>query len=474
MSHVAVVGAGIAGLTAAYSAVQAGHRVTVLEAANRPGGAVQPLGFNLPEGQLVVDAGAEAYASRSQLLAQLVEDLGLADQLVRPNPAGSWLYLPEIGAVPAPKLGMWGIPADPHAPEVVAALGAEHAARAAQDFELPMHFWEAKRAAGQTITIGELVTDRFGPAVLERLVAPVVAGVHSAHPDDVNVDKVAPGLVDKAIQLGSVAKAVSDMRSAAPPGAAVQTLRGGMQRLATALADYVQAHGELRCNTAVAELDTTAKTLVTGHGERIRADHIVLAVSAPAAHDLLSETIQLPKRPQFGAGVGLVTMILDAPALDDHPRGTGMLVSPAVTQVQAKAATHVTAKWQWAQQAAGSQAPHRHVLRLSYGRTTDPIGGSAAGHDTPDAQLVEYALADAATMFGLESEDLTQRLMATRVVRWREPMPLITADNSAAITAIENAIRATDWLHVTGAWFAGTGLAAITQHASAIPIYQLQ
>src|SRR5699024_5335548 len=86
MSHVVVVGAGIAGLTAAYSAVKAGHRVTVLEASSRAGGAVQPLRFSLPEVELVVDAGAEAYASRSDLIGQMVEDLGLADQLVRPNP----------------------------------------------------------------------------------------------------------------------------------------------------------------------------------------------------------------------------------------------------------------------------------------------------------------------------------------------------------------------------------------------------
>src|SRR5690625_2703246 len=265
MSHVVVVGAGIAGLTAAYSAVKAGHRVTVLEASSRAGGAVQPLRFSLPEGELVVDAGAEAYASRSDLIGQMIEDLGLADQLVRPNPAGSWLYLPEIGAVPAPKLGMWGIPANPQAAEVVAALGAEHAARTAQHIEIPMHTSAPKRPTGQPITFRDLVTYRYAPAVLDSPVAPVVARVHSAHPNAVNIEKVAPGLIDKAIQLGSVAKAVSDLRSSAPPGAAVQTLCGGMQRLVTALVDYVQAHGDLRCNTAVAALEATAKTLVTQH-----------------------------------------------------------------------------------------------------------------------------------------------------------------------------------------------------------------
>src|SRR5699024_4437606 len=190
--------------------------------------------------------------------------------------------------------------------------------------------------------------------------------------------------------------------------------------------------------------------------------------------DLLSGIIQLPKRPQLGAGVGLVMMVLDAPALDEYPRGTGMLVSPPVTQTQAKEASHVTAKRQSAHPAAHAHEPHPRLLRRTYARTTVPIGGTAVGHDNPDARLVDYALNDAAAMFGLAPEDLTQQLKATGVVRWREPMPLITADNTAAITAIEDAAQATDWLDVTGAWFAGTELAAITQHASSIPIHQLQ
>ena len=122
MAHIVVVGAGYAGLVAAYSAVQAGHSVTVLEAAPTAGGAIQPLTFDLPEGPLTVDAGAEAYAARSQLVGELTARTGPRRDLVSPEPAGSWLYLPEVGAVPAPKVGMWGIPGHPSAPEVIQAL----------------------------------------------------------------------------------------------------------------------------------------------------------------------------------------------------------------------------------------------------------------------------------------------------------------------------------------------------------------
>ena len=474
MAHVVVVGAGIAGLTAAYAAVRAGHAVTVLEAAPMAGGAIQPLTFHLPEGPLTVDAGAEAYASRSKLVGELIEELGLGDDLVTPNPDGSWLYLPEIGAVQAPKLGMWGIPGDPTAPEVVHAIGPSAAARAAQEFTLPMDTWADRRATGEPITVGALVADRFGPTVLERLVAPVVAGVHSADPHDVDIDTIAPGLLDAAIRHGSVAAAIAKLRAAAPPGAAVKTLTGGMHRLIDALVNYLHAHATVRFNTNVTALQADTKSVLTADGERIGADHIVLAVNGPAAYDLVAPLGQLTERPATGAGVALAVLVLDEPLLDARPRGTGMLVSPAAQSVAAKAATHVTAKWEWAQQSANALAEHRHVLRLSYGRITDLTDGTAPGHRTPDDELRQLAVADAAAMFGLSQEQLTDALRAFSVVRWRDEMPLTTPENQQKLAAITQAAEATDWLHVTGAWFAGTGLAAITQQATGLQFYPPQ
>src|SRR5699024_11445378 len=141
MSHVVVVGAGMAGLIAGYAAIKAGHSVTVVEATSQPGGAVQSEVLETSQGLIGIDAGAEAYASRSTVIDELLEDLGLANEIVPPNTAGSWLYLPDVGAVPAPRLGMWGIPVDPQAKEVVAALGTKAAARAAQDIDTPIEAW---------------------------------------------------------------------------------------------------------------------------------------------------------------------------------------------------------------------------------------------------------------------------------------------------------------------------------------------
>lgn len=479
MTHVVIVGAGMAGLIAGYSAIKAGHTVTVLEATSQSGGAVQAEHLELPEGSLRIDVGAEAYAARSTELDELLEDLGLADDIVAPNPAGSWLYLPDIGAVPAPRVGMWGIPADPRAHEVVAALGAEGAARAAQDLQAPMDSWAKRRTAGDPITVGELVADRFGPVVVQRLVAPVVAGVHSADPYDVDIDKIAPGLVDKAIEHGSVAKAIAEMRAAVPPGAAVKSLRGGMQKFVDALVAYVQAHGRLEFGAKAVALDIQTRTVVTDVQQRVQGDHIVLAVDAPTAHDLLSTVTQqqrpeLPARPAFGAGVALVIMAVDCQALDAQPRGTGILVSPNVTDVAAKAATHVTAKWQWARDDAQELKKHRHIVRLSYGRVTDPADGSAPGHDTAEQELLRLARKDLSRMFDVAEEDIGDNLSQVAIIRWRTSMPLTTPENSRRIAGLQEAVQDIDGLHLTGAWFAGTGLAAIAHHSLALSFNPLQ
>ncbi len=54
---VIIIGAGLAGLAAAYELTQAGHDVTILEAQTRPGGRVHTLRDNFAEG-LYAEAGA--------------------------------------------------------------------------------------------------------------------------------------------------------------------------------------------------------------------------------------------------------------------------------------------------------------------------------------------------------------------------------------------------------------------------------
>ena len=76
--HVAVVGGGVAGLTAALELADLGARVTLLEGSTRFGGQVS----TIRAGQFVVEEGAEGFIARSEAVPALCRRLGLGDELV--------------------------------------------------------------------------------------------------------------------------------------------------------------------------------------------------------------------------------------------------------------------------------------------------------------------------------------------------------------------------------------------------------
>lgn len=519
--RVAVVGGGIAGLIAAWDLARAGAAVQIFEAGDRLGGAI---GAHVMGG-VAYDAGAEAFATRSPVVPKLLQELGLDEQVVSPQHNAAWLQLPDLAA-PLPATGILGIPADPMAPDVVAILGAAQARRAAEDLTTSMQSWAeaAETRAGQ-ITLGEVVRDRMGQAVLDRLVTPIVSGVHSADPDDLDMNNAAPGLFDAMLREGSLARAVALVKSKAPPGSAVNSLYGGLNRLVGALEEELLRLGaEIRLNTPVTDL----AALAAGTGPRAdqgtglgtgpevgqgadRPDHVILALDAPSAVQLVSGLVDLDGldltgltpagvpvtgaqaessmttatqtagAPDAGRGVALVSMILDAPELDEHPRGTGVLVAPQVDAVAAKAMTHISSKWEWADTAVThAHGPGHHVVRLSYGRVGQ-THQDALGAESSDEQLLAAATADVGALFGLPIEP--EQILETSVIRWRKALPQTSAGHAERIAALRERLAQTSetdaegagadagdarpGIHLIGAWFAGTGLARVVPDARA-------
>uniref|UniRef100_UPI0020285150 FAD-dependent oxidoreductase n=1 Tax=Actinotalea sp. C106 TaxID=2908644 RepID=UPI0020285150 len=84
---VVVVGGGVAGLVTARDLAIAGREVVLLEARDRPGGCI---GVHEVDG-LRLDAGAESYATRSPAVPRLIEELGLAEDVVLPAGGAAWV-----------------------------------------------------------------------------------------------------------------------------------------------------------------------------------------------------------------------------------------------------------------------------------------------------------------------------------------------------------------------------------------------
>nr|WP_217509028.1 protoporphyrinogen oxidase [Pseudarthrobacter sp. C4D7] len=463
-----VVGGGISGLVSARELAAAGYDVTVLEAGAAWGGCV---GSHTVAG-LTLDSGAESFATRSDAVARLCTELGLGGKIVPPRPGGAWVQLPD-GPRELPRTGVLGIPANPWDPEVRRTLGILGSLRASLDRLLP-----ASIGGGSGVSsVAALVRARMGSRVLERLVSPVVGGVHSADPGLLDVDMVAPGLRAGLREHGSLAAAVSAQRRGSgaaagqptagqpePPnkpakaGSAVAGLEGGMHTLVGALVADLQRRGvALLLDTAATSVSRTPEGWrVDTAGRVFHAALLVVAVEGPAAVELLETAVPAiaGKKPGSGPDVKLVTLVLDKPDLDSRPRGTGVLVAPQTAGIQAKALTHATGKWDWLAVAAG---PGRHVVRLSYGRV-DGASAQPTGPQTDD-ELFAASLDDASVLLGVRIT--AADVLGWDVVRWRGALPFAAVGHRARAAGIRQACSAAGGLAVVGGWVAGNGLAAV-------------
>ncbi|MGP5362098.1 protoporphyrinogen/coproporphyrinogen oxidase [Brachybacterium tyrofermentans] len=480
-----VVGGGLAGLLAARRHQRAGHRVVLLEAGNPVGGAIADVRIARdpddgststdPAAQLVLNAGAEAYSIGSGAVDALVAELGLAEQVVSPREGLSSRVVSAAGVHRAPGGSLLGIPGRPLAADVRAVLGLRGALRASLERLLP-----ASVGARPGATVAEVVRTRLGAAVLERLVAPVVGGVHSADPATLEFAAASPQLSAGLAEHGSLVTAVRRLRgrSTGSAGTRVHTLAPSLGALPAALLEQFLAAGGIVRTSVVATAvlrGATGWQVRTAAGETLEADRLVLACPPDTAHDLLTAkpgeqqagaigavariASAIPQTPS--APVRLVVLVLDAPPLDSFPSGTGALVAPGTAGVRAKALTHASAKWAHVQRAAREAFPSAaspHVVRLSFGRP---------GEELPDpAGIVDLALADASRILGVALP--REQLLAARVIDWDRAMRQPRPGHRAALDALTAVLGEEPSLELVGSWRAGTGIDAIVRADAAL------
>lgn len=357
MTDVVVVGGGVAGLVAARDLAKGGAHVVLVEGSGVLGGMVR----RHTVAGLDLDMAADSFATRNDAVGRLAIELGLGNEVTTPDPRGAWLMTRDGRTSPIPQTGLLGIPGSPMAADVLAVVGQKAALRAQMDSLLP------SLVGSKAPSLGELVRKRMGEQVLDDLVVPIVAGVHSTHPDDLDPDRVAPGLRAALLREGSLARAVLALRARATAGSAVQGIRGGTVRLVDELvADMETYRVDVRLHTRATAIEEHAVEVRTDDGEteRLVAEHVLASTADPAR-------TAGPVR----TGIELVTLVVDQHELDAAPRGTGMLVHPDAPGVRAKAITHATVKWPWLAEAAGG----RHVLRLSYATTDAGVAATTPG-----------------------------------------------------------------------------------------------
>nr|TKW05124.1 hypothetical protein SEVIR_7G155600v2 [Setaria viridis] len=256
---VAVIGAGVSGLAAAYRLRKSGVNVTVFEAADRAGGKIR----TNSEAGFLWDEGANTMTEGELEVSRLIDDLGLQDRQQYPNSQHK-RYIVKDGAPALLALFL--------EPFLYKKSNTRNSGKVSDE-----HLSES---------VGSFFERHFGREVVDYLIDPFVAGTSAGDPESLSIRHAFPALwnlerkyhsiivgaiLSKLTAKGDPVKTGSDLSGKRRNRRASFSFHGGMQSLINALHNEV-GDDNVKLGTEVLSLACTFDGLPSTGGWSISVD----------------------------------------------------------------------------------------------------------------------------------------------------------------------------------------------------------
>ncbi len=434
--HLVVVGGGITGLAAAFTASRTpGIDVTLLEARPEVGGKIGTISLR----DARIELSADSFLPRDDVALQLCRDIGIGGELVSPADFGAWIYLKgRTHRFPAGTV--LGFPASLRSLATTTLLSPAGKLRAAAEL-LARH-----TLSGPDVSVGEFARARLGAEVLERMIDPILAGTRAGSVDEMSLAAAIAPVDHAARNHHSVIAGLRRARRAS--GAAAPRFyapEAGMHRIVEALEEAMPAV-HLRRDTRVRSVSKTrgAFEVDTATGS-VPADAVIVATPAHVTAALLE-----PISPEAAEGLrtiehtstAVINLLFPAGGIGLLPSGSGLLV-PSSEGMTISGCTWFSSKW------PALAAPGGTVtIRCFVGRDR-----RESSLNLSDADLQGVALRELSRITSVHSDPL-----ASHTTRWDQGMPRYTVGHLQRVTAIERALAETPGIAVAGASYRGSGI----------------
>jgi oxygen-dependent protoporphyrinogen oxidase len=449
--RVAIVGGGIAGLSAAYEFEQAqlaGSPVEyeLFEASARVGGVIAS---EIVDGT-VIELGPDSFLTEKPAALELCRELGLEAEFVSSNDTQRRTYILVRNRLVALPDGLMFLVPTKLLPTLFTPLFSLWT-KVRMVVEL---LYSPRRPTGDESVAG-LVARHYGRQVVERLADPLLSGIYGGDAAHLSAEAVLPRLVEMEAKYGSLTRGMLAGMGARRPANGTEaskpiftTLRLGLQQLVDALAGRLDP-ARLRLNSAVLGVDRVANGStqgwsVRGADDAQAFDAVIVATPAWAAAEMLKsvdgELSEALGQVPYSSSI-TVNLVYDGEDLDPLPPGFGFLV-PATEGRAILACTFIHRKF------PGRTAPGKTVLRVFLGgvRNAELLRES-------DEELEERVRGE---LFQILQISAVPELV--KVQRWPRAMAQYAVGHKARQRRIQGRLAELPGLYLAGNAYDGIGI----------------
>ena len=435
---VAVVGGGIAGLSAAYELHRRGVRFRLLEASDRVGGVILTEHID----GFIIDAGPDALLVQKPAAIELCQELGLGSRL-QPTLEPRTAYILRHGTLhPLPEASVLGIPTRLGPFATTRLFSTMGKLRFGLDLVLP------PRRLGPTDdeSIASFFGRRFGQEAVRYLAEPLLATIHAGDVDRLSMRALFPQLLAAEQRGGSLIREFRRLRARPSPDGMFRSLPGGIGELATALTAALPADRISR-RAPVTAIVGDGPFVIDAGSASVTAAALILAVPAPAAAVLLEPrdaALAASCRTIPHASTATVALTYSRANIRHPLRGSGFVVPRVEPDVSIIAGSWVSSKW------PGRAPDGKVLLRAFIGGTRDP---DALDRRPDDTALAAPAHRDLARLLGIQGPP-----EISRVYRWINRSPQHEVGHAHRLEAIDTHLRRWPGLFVTGSSYRSVGI----------------
>jgi protoporphyrinogen/coproporphyrinogen III oxidase len=190
MKRVAIIGAGITGLTTAFYLQRNGVPVTVYETSGRAGGVIQ----SIRKDGFLAESGPNTILETSPEIPRLITELNLESRRLYTHVEAKARFVVR-GQRPI------AMPSSPPAIITSPLLSARAKLALVRELFVP------RRQDGKEESVAEFVTRRLNREFLDRLVDALVGGVYAGDPERLSLQHALPRLAQVEARYGSLVKA---------------------------------------------------------------------------------------------------------------------------------------------------------------------------------------------------------------------------------------------------------------------------